>query len=898
MFPWIRALAFRTRAWLSPHHADQDFENELEIHLEMLTDENVRRGMAPEEAKRAARMRLGGLTQLKETNRELHGLPIIETFLQDTRYAFRMLRKSPGFTAVAILTLALGIGANTAMFTLLHASLWRPLPVKDPQQIFHLMRASFSGDFAGEFSCSYPLFQHFSKIARPLGEIFAKSSFGSRKFDMDGASNERIAGEEVSANFFSILHVNPVLGRVFEPQDDNMLGGNHVAVLSHDFWMRRFQSDRSILGKTILYDETPYTVIGVAQPGFTGIEAEVSIAVWVPLTTSVDKTWLTDSNVNWLKLLVRLHPSVVPANAQAMFEAAFRAYVANTFLPGASPRWKLMLEAQHVTLRHAASGLATTGHKYEKPLLILLGVVALVLLISCANLANLLLARNAARQQEIMVRLALGASRARIAGQLFTEILLLSVLGAACGIVVASWGTRLLISLLPQSPLPLAFDLRPDLAVLGFTTATAVGTAVLCGLAPALRACRARTELGLGSGQRIATTSFSGRFLVAGQLGLSLPLLIGAGLFLGTLHNLKTSDLGLRPENVVTFDLSFPKATSKDLVRQTYAQIKERVEAHPGVMVASYAWPGVYGHGGWSNGIEVEGRPTEPGEDNEAGLISAGPGFFESIGLGLLQGRYLDSRDLADSPPVAVVNESFARHYFAARSPIGRRIKLGGEPKVMREIVGVVHDAKHYGVRERTWRMVYVPWYLHASEGGGFYVRSGLNPRLLSDIIRNEVSATDNIAQVEQIRPLETAIDDMISQERLLATLSSVFAALAAALTAIGLYGVMAYSVSRRTNEFGIRMALGAQRKDVQALVLRQTAPLVLSGAVIGVAAAVGLARALSAVITGMLYGIKATDIAVFAGATLSLVVIALLAAFLPARRASRIDPMVALRYE
>ena len=888
---WLKQLLSRRRL-------NHDLSEEIQEHLEEKVEELVAGGMSRKEATATARREFGNVTMTEEDSREVWRWPSTENFLMDIRYGLRTLRKSPGFTAVAILTLGLGIGANTAMFTLLHASLWRPLAVKDPQQIFYLMRASSSGDFAGEFSCSYPLFQQFKETGRSLGEIFATSSFGSRKFAMGGASDERVAGEAVSANFFPVLHVNAVLGRVFEPQDDNMLGGNRVAVLSHDFWMHRFQSDPSILGKTILYDETPYTVVGVAQPGFTGIEAEVSIAVWVPLTTSIDKAWLTDPNVNWLKLLLRLHPGVVPANAQAMFEAAFRAYVANTFLSGASPRWKAMLEGQHVTLRPAASGLATTGHKYEKPLLILLGVVALVLLISCANLANLLLARNAARQQEIMVRLALGASRARLAGQLFTESLLLSVSGAACGIVVASWGTRLLISLLPQSPLPLAFDLRPDFAVLGFTTATAVGTAVLCGLAPALRACRTRTELGLGSGQRIATTSFSGRFLAAGQLALSLPLLIGAGLFLGTLHNLKTSDLGLRPENVVTFDLSFPKATSKDHLRQTYTQIKERLEAHPGVLVASYAWPGIYGHGGWSNGIEVEGRATEPGEDNEAGVISAGPGFFESIGLGLLQGRYLDSRDLADSPAVAVVNESFARHYFAARSPIGRRIKLGGEPKVMREIVGVVHDAKHYGVRERTWRMVYVPWYSHASEGGGFYVRSGLNPRLLSDIIRNEVTATDNAAQVEQIRPLETAIDDMISQERMLAMLSSVFAALAAALTAIGLYGVMAYSVSRRTNEFGIRMALGAQRKDVQALVLRQTAPLVLFGAVIGVAAAVGLTRALSAVIMGMLYGIKATDIAVFAGATLSLVVIALLAAFLPARRASRIDPMVALRYE
>jgi predicted permease len=600
---------------------------------------------------------------------------------------------------------------------------------------------------------------------------------------------------------------------------------------------------------------------------------------------------LASPDDNRLRLLARLGPGVDPARAQAMFEAAFRAHVAETLLPTASPRWKSMLEAQHVTLRTAASGLATTGRKYEKPLLVLLGVVALVLLISCANLANLILARNSARQQEIIVRLVLGASRARIAVQLLTECLLLAALGVAGGIVVAAWGTRLLVSLLPPSPLPLAFDLRPDLAVLGFAAATGVGTSVLSGLVPALRACRTRTGLVLASGQRIATTSSCGRLLVTGQLALSLPLLIGAGLFLGTLHNLKTSDLGFRPENVITFDLSFPKQTSKDRLRQADARIKERLESHPGVIVAGYAWPSVYENGGWSGRIEVPGAPDE---DNDVGMISVGPGFFESVGLELIEGRYLNGEDQAEKPPVVVVNQSLARYYFGTASPIGRRIKLDGQPPLLREIVGVVRDAKHYGVREKTWRMVYMA----ASEGATFFVRSGLHPRLLSEIIRAEISAADKVAQVERIRSLEAAVDDMISKERLTAILSSVFAALAAALTAIGLYGVVAYSVSRRRNEFGIRMALGAQSRDVQSLVLRQTAPLVLAGAVTGVAGALGLTRALSALIAGMLYGVKATDIAVFAGATLALVVIALLAAFLPARRVSRIDPIVALRYE
>ena len=883
MVGWLRIVGSRVWGWLLRRPADEEFARELESHLEMLAQENVRRGMAPEKALRAARVRLGGMTQISERQREMQTLPMLETVAQDIRYGLRTLRKSAGFTAVAVLTLALGIGANTAIFTLLHASLWRPLPVENPQQIFHLMRASSRGDFAGEFSYSYPLFQQFSKTAAPWGEVFATDTLGSRKFGWDAVSSERVVGEAVSGNFFSILGVGPMLGRVFEPQDDSVPGGNHVAVLSLGFWARRCQSDPSILGKTIFYDEKQYTVVGVARPGFTGIEQETSVDVWVPITAS------SEPDINWLRLLVRLRPGVDPASVQAAFEAAFRAHVSDTLWPTASPRFRKMLAVQHITVRPAASGLATTGREYEKPLLVLLAVVATVLLISCANLANLILARNASRRQEILVRLALGASRARIACQLLTESFILSLSGGVLAILLSVWGTRLLLSLLPPSPFPLTLNLRPDLAVFAFTTSIATATTILFGLGPALRASREKLGMGSHGARRITGSPLSGRLLLTGQLALSLPLLVGAGLFLETLHNLKTADLGFRPENVVMFSLSFPKATAEERQRQDCAEIKKRLESHAGVIVASYARGGVYGDGGWSGGVEVLGRPT-PGEDNDVGLIAGGPGFFESIGLGLLQGRYLSSQDLAENPPVAVVNESFARHYFGGDSAIGQRIKL----RTVREIVGVVRDARHYGVRARIWRMVYLP----ALEGDSFFVRTNLNGKLLSGLIRADVAATDKIPEVEDIRPLESAIDDMVSQEHLTAILSSIFAALACLLAAIGLYGVVAYGVSRRTNEFGIRMALGASRSDIWELVLWQTFPFVLGGVAAGVAVALGLTRALSAVIAGMLYGVKQTDIAILAAATLLLVAVALLAAFLPARRASRIDPMVALRYE
>ena len=876
----------------------RELADEIEAHIAERVDELREAGMGEREARQRARREFGNATLYAEISREAWGWTRIERIAKDFRHALRTLRASPLFTVTAVLSLSLGIGANTAIFTLLYASLWRPLPVQDPRQIFQLVRASPGSESWAEYSYSYPLFQQLSESAEGVGEVFAKGGFGAEKFGVDGASNERVAGEAVSANFFSALGVDPLLGRVFEARDDSVLGGNHVAVLSRDFWVRRFQSNPSILGKTILYNETAYTVVGVAQPGFTGVDAEASIEVWVPLTSSVDKGWLTEPNVNWLRLLVRLRSGVVPAQAQARFEGVFRAHLADKLLPGASPHWKPVLASQRITLRAAYSGVATTGRKYEKPLLVLLGLVALVLLIACGNVANLILERNAARQREITLRLALGAGRGRIVSQLFTESVLLAVAGAGCGVLLAAWGTRLLISFLPQASLPLAFDLRPGLVVLGFTACTAAVTAMLFGLGPALRACVANADLSLRGGQRVTGTSLGGRLLVAGQLALSLLLLIGAGLFLSTLRNLKTTDLGFRPENVVTFDLSFPKATAEDRVRQTYTRIKERLESHAGVVVASYAWPSIYGHGGWSGGIAVEGHTAGRGEDNDVGMIAAGPGFFEAIGLGLLRGRYLNAQDQSGKLPVAVVNESFARYYFGSKPAVGRRITLAADGQPQREIVGVVRDAKHYGVRENAGRMVYVPGWKVAGGESSFFIRADLNARLLSDMIRAEVTAADKIAQVEKIRPFEMDVNDMVSQERLTAALSSVFGALAVVLAAVGLYGVVAYGISRRTNEFGIRMALGAQRGDVQRLVLRQTIPLIAAGVAAGVVGAITLAHLLDAVISGMLYGVKPVDIAVFAGSTLLLAAVALLAALVPAKRASRIDPMIALRYE
>jgi len=867
---------------------------EIEAHIAERAEELVEGGIDERAAREQARREFGNATLYTQTGGEVWGWRWLEQAAKDLRYAVRSLRASPLFAATAVLSLALGIGANTAIFTLLYASLWKPLPVPEPGRVFQLWRHAETGPWTGDFGFSYVLFEELSQSGRSVGDVFAKSSFGADQFGTDGISRERIAGEAVTANFFSALGVKPYIGRVFEPQDDSVLGGRRVAVLSYSFWARRFQADPSVLGRTIYYIDAPYTVVGVAQRGFSGVEAEASVDVWVPVTSCVDKTWLTSPHTNWLRLLVRLNPGVQPAHAQSLFEKTFRLHLAEKLLPEADPHWKAVLQAEQMTLRPAYAGLATTGHKYEKPLIALLALVALVLLISCANVANLILARNSARHHEIAIRRALGASRLRIAGQLFTESLLLAAAGAAGGLMLAVWGTRLVISLLPRPDVPLAYDLRPGLAVLGFTAAVAAATALLFGLAPAWRAGRGAPDLSLRTAGHATRATFAGRGLVAGQLALSVILLIGAGLFVSTLHNLKAADLGFRPENVVTFDLTFPKGTSDEHRRQTYTRIAERLESYPAIVNVSYAWPSIYGRGGWSGSVEVEGHQASPGEDNDTGLIDAGPGFFETLGMRLIRGRPLTAHDQADKPPVAVVNESFSRYYYGKDSPIGRHFRLRQFPKVQRTIVGVVRDARHYGVRDQAGRMVYLPM----DQGGTFYVRTRAGSPGLSGVIRAEVQAIDQTAQYEGLRPLETSVDDMISQERLTALLSAAFGILAVLLAAVGLYGVAAYAVSRRTNEFGIRMALGAQSGDVERLVLRQTLPLMAAGLLTGLFGAAVLARVLSTAIAGMLYGIDAGSASIFAGAALLLAGVALLAALVPARRAARIDPMAALRFE
>jgi predicted permease len=878
------------RRYLQRSRRDNDLSREIESYLAHEIDLNLARGMTETEARLAARRKFGNRTLVREAVFEMNSLRLVEIAWRDVKHAVRQIRQNPVYALTAILSLSLGIGANTAVFTLLHASLWKPLPVDDPHQIVHLVRSKPGSEPEGDFAYSYVLFQQLGEAAGPFGELVAKGGFGLRKFGVDGDSSERVVGEAVSANFFSALRVQPAIGRVLHQRDDNILGGDRVAVLSYAFWARRFQSSPSVLGKTIQYKETPYTVVGVAQSGFTGVEAETSIDLWVPITADAEKAWLNRAHASWLYVLMRLHPGADAAQAQGTLDGLFRAHVAREVVPTAPTHFKPELEAQHVRLRPASSGMSSMGRRYETPLQLLMAVVALVLLISCANVANLVMARNATRSHEIALRLAIGASRGRIVSQLLIESLVLALSGAAGGVLLATWACDVLISMLPPSQVPLAFDLRPDSTVLIFTTAVAVATAIVVGLAPALRACRAGRNHTLHGGRITSSHSLAGKSLVAGQLALSLVLLIGAGLFLATIRNLKAIDLGFSPKNLVTFDVSFPRGTPVERIRQTYQQVQERIASQPGVIAVSYSSPGLYEGGGWSSAMETEDRRAAPGEDNEVALMAVGPGFFQAIGMELRQGRELSAAD-QDGPPVVVVNESLARQFFGKGSPVGRRIRLPGNQPELREIVGVVRDAKHFGARGRLWPQVYLP---RATQGSLLVVRSIADARLLGPLLREAVLTVNSTAQVERIQQLDTLVDRSFSRERLIATLSASFAVLAAALAAVGLYGVMAYSLARRTNELGIRMALGAQRRHILWLVLRETLQILLVGGAIGAAGALASTHFVSS----LLYGVKPTDHFAFIAAASLLTGVSLVAAFVPARRASLIDPIRALRHE
>jgi predicted permease len=834
----------------------------------------------------------------------------VTNLLADLRFAVRTLRRSPLFATVAILSLALGIGANTAIFTLLDQVLLRKLPVKDPESLVMLyQRGAHNGSNMGDRMQSYPIYKDWQAKAAPLAEVLCRRLVNT-SVSVDNQT-ERVDAEMVSGNYFTMLGVGPAAGRVFSSQeDDQTYAGHPVAVLSYDYWVTRFARDPKVVGKKILINNYPMTVVGVSAEGFAGLDPAKSPQVRVPILMkpAMVPEWtfleMDDRRTRWVQVFARLKPGYTPESAVAPLQGRFQQIRQYEMTEAKAKDWSQYARDQFmkgtINVDPAATGYSNLRNDFSKALIVLMCMVGLVLLIACANVANLLIARAFARQKEIAVRLSMGATRGQLIRQLLVESLLLSFAGGAAGVGLAIAMTRGLLALVPTEGNPLLLKPEPDLRVMAFTLGLTMLTGVLFGLLPALRASRpdlwGTLKDTVGSIAGAGGSLYLRKGLVAAQVALSFLLLFGAGLFVRSLQNLQTTDTGFKDiDNLVTFQVS-PALNGYDEPRtvQFYRDLLERIRAVPGVRAASLASVPVLHGWEWDSSLSVEGHQSKDGEDMQGFMNALSPGYFETMGIGLLEGRDFANRDLLEKPNVAIVNRKFAEHYFGEKSAVGRHIGFGGAPgtKLDIEIVGVVANTLYEGPREGLRRQVYLPnW---GNGGVAFYVRAGMGSASVYGAVRGAVKGLDAAIPVYELKTLGDQLDQRLLTERLIALLSAGFGMLATLLAGVGLYGVMAFVVARRTKELGVRIALGAQPGAVLWLVMREVLVLLGIGLAVGVPSAIGLGQYVSA----QLYGVKAND-PWMAGLTVAvLAVVAGLAGFIPARRASRIDPILALRFE
>ena len=831
------------------------------------------------------------------------------TTLADLRLALRGLRRSPLFSVVAILSLALGIGANTAIFTLIDQILLRKLPVKAPEELVMLyQQGSHNGSNMGPRMHSYPLYQDLQKRAEPLAEVLCRRLVPA-SLSIDNRT-ERVEAEMVSGNFFSMLGVPPAIGRVLNSQeDDQVYQGHPVVVLSYDYWATRFAHDPAVLGKKILVNDFPMTIVGVSAQGFAGIDPAQSPQIRVPVQMKPvmvpDWEWvhLDDRRTRWVQVFGRLKPGYTIASAKAPLQGLFtqiRGY--EMTLPAAkdwSPYSREQFMKGRLQVTSAAMGYSGLRNDFSTALVVLMCMVGLVLLIACANVANLLIARGFMRQRELAVRLSLGASRRRLVRQLLVESLVLSFAGGIAGTGLAIVLTRVLLSMAPTDGQPLLINAHPDVRILTFTLGLTFLTGLVFGLLPALRASRPDPWTTLkdtvGSIAGTGGSLFLRKGLVTAQVALSFLLLFGAGLFVRSLQNLQTTDPGVALDNLVTFQLS-PALSGYDEPRavQFYQDLLERLRSAPGVKSAALAAVPILSGNEWDSSTSVEGHNPADGEDMQAFMNALSPGYFETMKIPILEGRDFRQSDVKDESRVAIVNRRFAEHFFKGRSAVGKRLGRGTGPKVKLdvEIIGVVADSLYEGPREGVRRQVFVPnW---GRNSAAFYVRTATGSSSAYSLIRNEVKQLNSSMPVYEMKTLEAQLDQTLLTDRLIALLSAGFGLLATLLASIGLYGVMAFVVARRRKELGIRLALGAQPRLVIWMVMREVLLLLAIGLAVGIPAAMALGRFVST----QLYGIEPHDPWI-AGWTMTLLtVVSALAGLIPAHRASRIDPILALRYE
>jgi predicted permease len=832
----------------------------------------------------------------------------MRAMLQDLQYAFRTLRKAPGFSIVAIISLALGIGANTAIFSLLDQLLLRTLPVRDPGGIVGLAsRGNHYGSNWGMDAMSYPMYKDFRDRAEVFDGVICRRSV-TTNFGYSSRV-ERAMAELVSGNYFNVLGVAPAFGRVFTPDDDKQKLGHPVVVLSYDFWRARFGADPGILNRTVYVNNAPYTVIGVAQPGFSGVEIGEASQMFIPVQMQEQiialPKLLEDRRTRFLNVFARLKPgvSIVQAKAavQPLFHQILEGEVREEAFAHASQEDKDSFLRSSMDVFRGGTGTSWLRRRFTTPVYVLMGLVAFVLLIACANLANLQLARATARGKEIAVRLALGASRFQIMRQLLVESLLISTTAGVAGLLVGQWLLKALLSMHPTDTSSLTIQASIDFRVLAFNFAVAVLVGILFGLAPAWHATRPDVASTLKDQATSVAGGTHARFrkaLLVGQVTMSLILLVGAGLFVNSLMNLRNLDPGFKAENLMVFGVDPASAGYKnDRVRDYYRILTERLSTLPGVIAVGHANMGIVTGDEWDSSVTIEGSQSTQSSKAWAYMNHISPGYFQSLGTGLVAGRDFRWSDAQGTPKVCIVNQRLVKEYFPNKDPIGRHIGMGSDPgtKADIEIIGVVKDFKYETMREDIGRQMYRPFQqMDMPLNMFFYVRSFANPNDLTGAIRAEARNLDQNVPIYGMRTMTSQIDRNLVTERLVATLSAAFGILATLLAVIGLYGVMAYLVGRRSREIGIRMALGAASGNVIWMILREVVVLVGIGVALGVCGSLALTR----LVRSQLFGVTPWDPRVIALAMVSLSAVALFAGFLPARRASRTDPAHVLRYE
>jgi predicted permease len=910
------ASLFRSRA------LDEDLDQELHSHIELAIEAAERSGIGSEEARREAMRAFGGIAQTREIYREQRGLPMLETILQDLRYGWRMLARTPGFTAVAALSLALGIGANTAIFSLIDAVLLKLLPVKDPHALVLLAWAVPAGKDPGVAHWtngrtwdergrglgapfSYPTYRQLRANNQAFSELFAFADAGNLSVVVDGEAR-RAFTQMVSGNYFSALGIRPSVGRILVESDDQA-GAPPVCMISDSYWKRRFGGSPSVAGTHVVIGGVPFTIAGVMPPEFFGLQPGLAIDVSVPISMQplIVPRWdpkmtsiLAAADHWWVQMMGRLKPGVSARQAAAsltpQFQQALAAVAASSPQPGTVVPW--------LELQPASQGLSQLRNQFSRPLSILMGMVGLVLLIACANVANLLLARATARQKEIGVRLSLGAPRSRLIRQLLTESLLLACIGGTLGTAFAWWGSRILLALLSHPGNPLTLNVSPDLRVLAFTAAACLVTGLLFGLAPAFRATRVDVAPALKHGVPSLRGSISlAKALMVAQAALSLVLLFGAGLFVRTLVNLESLDTGFDQQRVLLFGIDASQAGYLGpALNDFYDRVQQRVAALPGVVSATASLHLLLSGSSRGNSFWVPGYTPKPDERMGVHVMPAGANFFATMKIPLLSGRDFTTRDDENAPKIAVINEAFAKLYFQNQNPIGRHIQWDRKKAdTDMEIVGVAKDARYNSLRADASPTIYHPFrqagrifFMH------FEVRAAGNPQALIPSVRRAVASIDRNVPLFDVKTQAEQIDELLMQERLFAKLSSFFGLLALLLACVGIYGILSYAVARRSSELGVRMALGAQRRDIVHMVLREALLVAAAGLALGIPASLLAARLASGVISDLLYGLKAADATSILLAAAALIVVAVFAGIWPARRASRVDPLVALRYE